>query len=742
MKRALLLVAVLAASAVIADGDQKKNEKGQKAAAQPDFSVVCSNAWLKCTTDKSPVDYAAGDEVKFEISFMGVTNTIPAGKYKLKWTAKGFDETEPEGSMELSNKPLVFKGKISAPGFARLDVRVVNADGKPFERIVGKRKSGVSIACGAGADVLSIAPPPEPKDLAKRIKDLKARLARVPFKKVERVEVPTPGLGGFVAYNVSVPCEGDQPVTGILCIPGGLAEGVKAPMRVEFVMCDPAKPQPMPASNRLTPGEAAFFVAYQLKPKAARDDDYCTALYLRVVRALQYARTIPEWNGRDIDVRGWDLSGTLALWAAGCGEGVTSVHCSLLSRNVSSETFDPAVMARAIPAECLVDITRVGLGDDVRPAKDVAEIWNAMKCDRKILWVQGGNGSVIPPYYKGRDKLWEKLRPMTYRNMDADHCKPVMAGCDNSFKDLEASLVDKVVLEVVFDYEKPGSIPVETLGQFRYKARQELHPLTMYVTMPTRKVKDKTWAKFVELQGKYASFPFYFDAGMALPAPDEMPWYRVVDTQGVLRYSGPKVEAARGAIVRCYASMPKPDPVFALAKPTLLKDDIAKFTKANLTGTRLYRAIDAVMRKYSKSAPDKSEEARRLLIGMRQALDTRLADIEKRFRERAGLAYSEMLALVKEWPEAESNHVVRNIRAFIAKHPEVEKLAKMEQELTYLRAWFPEKPSDVKKKDAMMSVLRTKAERFTKSKEARVQGEAMSIIADIDNPPSPPQNVQ
>lgn len=737
MKLTTLLVAVLSASVVFADEADKSKDKAQKAATPPDFSVVCSNAWLKCTTDGDPLKYSAGDEVKFSIAFMGVTNAIPPGKYMMKWTAKGLEETEAEGSRPLSKDPFVLTGKIASAGFARLDVQVTTADGKPFERVVGKQKKGVSVSCGAGADVSAILPPPEPKDLAKRVKDLKTRLAKVPFKKVERVEIPSPGLGGAKAYTVSLPCEGDQPVPGILCIPAGKSEGEKFPMCVEFEARDLSKPQPVPAAKRLSAGEATFFVAYQHKPKAERDDAYCTDLYLRVMRAVQYARTVPEWNGKDLYVRGWDFPGTLALWAAGCGEGVTRVNCGLVSRSVASEQFDPAVMARTIPATCFVEFLRAGLGDVERPPKEVAEIWNAMKCDRKITWVQGCTGWASPPWYKDRDFVMEKIRPMTYRNMKADHCKPFKPKQDNSFRDIEAVLTDRVIFEVVFDCDNPKSLPVQQLSEVKYSANRDLLPLAIYVTMPTRKVKEKSWAKFVELQEESPGIPFYFDAGMDLPVPMSMPWYHVVDVQGILRYSGDKLDAAKSALNRCYAALPEYDPVFSLARPVLLKDEVEKLAKLNLVGSKLYKAIEGVKRKYSRTFPEKSSEANHLLIGMRQALETRVMDISKRFHERAGLAYADLLVLVKEWPEAESNWSVKNMRESMSKNQELEKLVKLELELNRLRAWNPEKTSDVKKKEAALAALRAKAERFSKSKVASVQGEAMSIISDIDNPPQP-----
>ena len=124
---------------------------------------------------------------------------------------------------------------------------------------------------------------------------------------------------------------------------------------------------------------------------------------------------------------------------------------------------------------------------------------------------------------------------------------------------------------------------------------------------------------------------------------------------------------------------------------------------------------------------------------LREALryDHVFAKFTSNRRSNGNFQYADLLVLVKEWPEAESNWSVKNMRESMSKNQELEKLVKLELELNRLRAWNPEKTSDVKKKEAALAALRAKAERFSKSKVASVQGEAMSIISDIDNPPQP-----
>ena len=48
-------------------------------------------------------------------------------------------------------------------------------------------------------------------------------------------------------------------------------------------------------------------------------------------------------------------------------------------------------------------VTSAGLGDYVCPPSGLAMLWNALKCPKKIVWVQGSQHGYVPPEYEGRD---------------------------------------------------------------------------------------------------------------------------------------------------------------------------------------------------------------------------------------------------------------------------------------------------------------------------------------------------
>jgi len=737
MKKTITILCM--ALAVLSAAEETKSDaKPAAKPAPPDFSVLCSNAWIKCVTDADPTSYALDAEMKFSFTLEGVTNAIPKGEYLYSWKRTGDDGAEESGTAPLAKEPFVYTTKLSQPGFVRVAVEIVTKDGKPFMKTVGKNKARLAFAAGAGADPRKLMPPDEPKDFAKRMRDLKRKLPTVQFKKVQRREAEDAGLNGVKAYFVSIPCADDRPMSGYLTVPNADA-GAKFPCRLTTVGCGFAAEQKPPAAKEVRADEIAFFLAFDPGKDGERDEVFYTGMFLRLVRALQYLKSLPEWDGRDIVASGWGVSGMQALWAAGCGEGVTKAQCGLVAR-CEAEAFDTFAFARLVPTACMVELQRAGLADAERLPADVSRLWNALNCDRRLTWVQGCEGWSEPRWYKGRDFVWEKISPVRYRNMDAEHCKPIRRNPENSFKDLDLAFRDKVVIEVLFDYCKPATFADESLASTKTYAVRDLHPLELYAVIPEKKVKQKQWEKFLEgklgKEGGSFSFPIYLDAGMDLPPPPSLPWFHLVDTEGVLRYSGPDFDAATRKSKEIFAALPPADPVFAYAKPDLMKDEVDKLRqKSGLAGQRLYKALEMSMRKYSRTDPARAAEAEHLLIGMRQATARRMSEISTMFEQRGGRAFNELKKLVAEWPDLEADPKVKGFRAKTAKNPEIEKLAKLEAELDRLHAWHPEKNADVKKKDAAMDALRKKVARSAASKDAVVQGEALLIQADIDNPP-------
>ena len=92
------------------------------------------DAWLKGTTDKSPISYKPGETMVFTIEPQKIAGEMPAGAYFLKWERSGDDGVSEKGSEPLTGKPFVYKTSIARPGFVRLYAEVVDASGRPFTK--------------------------------------------------------------------------------------------------------------------------------------------------------------------------------------------------------------------------------------------------------------------------------------------------------------------------------------------------------------------------------------------------------------------------------------------------------------------------------------------------------------------------------------------------------------------------------------------------------------------------------
>ena len=432
------------------------------------------NAWLKGTTDKSPISYKPGETMVFTIEPQGINGDIPAGAYFLKWTRSGDDGVSENGREPFTGKPFVYKTSIAKPGFVRLYAMVVDAADKPFAKKLpkftgdpttreGKRalkksrkmKKHLFFDGGAGADIDTLRQgAPEPADFDAFWTRQKAELAKVPFN-AKRVEIQS-GNPDARLYAVSVECTGGNPVTGYLSIPKAAEKGQKYAAHVGafgYGVGEQYAPRNPPADVihfkmnahgfllREFGGTDEYYSTYGDKIKSNGytysfdpqqnsnpETSYFRGMILRLIRALEYLKSLPEWNGKELLVSGSSQGGAFAIWGAGCGEGVTRVSSTVTGFcDVGAELvgrlrgdwprikfvealgyFDPVNFAKRIPSTCRVDIPRAGLGDYTCQPSGIAILWNNLKCPKTIVWMQGSEHGYIPPEYKGRDTIRRK----------------------------------------------------------------------------------------------------------------------------------------------------------------------------------------------------------------------------------------------------------------------------------------------------------------------------------------------
>ena len=416
------------------------------------------DAVLHGETDKArAIDYAPGEEMTFTLTLQGAED-FGKGEYFVQWTRTGDDGQTDKGRIDAKALPLVVKTKTDKPGFVRLEACVVDKKGVAYKKsfkgdpntpegkkalnAFERKDKRVFFDGGAGVQPEKLQSVPEPKDFDEFWAKRRARLAKVPLE-AERKEAPCDRKDVKV-YAVSIKCAGARPSTGWLTVP---VKPGKYPISVSFHGYGHSYPN---KGHVVTPihgdGRTIWFnfsphgyelgrepeyydefyrsicsggCTFGFDPKSNADPETCyfSGYTYRIMRALEWLKTLPEWNGRDLRVGGGSMGGMQSMWAAGLDPDVSEAkpsipwNCDMGGRDTLKriinpwyirETpalryYDPVNLAKRVSPKCRVEITRAGLGDYCCPPSGVSVLYNNLKCPKKINWVQGSTHGYVPP---------------------------------------------------------------------------------------------------------------------------------------------------------------------------------------------------------------------------------------------------------------------------------------------------------------------------------------------------------
>lgn len=392
-----------------------------------------AEAKLSFTSDKSGY-YKIGERMTFTIRLEGVKGEIPKG-CALRWFRRGDDKGDKNDSCVSRGRiplplpePCVWTTSLDRPGFVHLGVYLVDGKG---EKIKNARGKTLEFEGGAGAEAEKIEGTGEPTDFDAFWAARKARLASVPLL-AERRELPSKD-GKVKIWALCVRSAGARPMTGYLTMPADASPEKRYPGECAYdgysgdrVDCPP-KGGPadrirlhINAHGWELGREKEYYAEFYDSIKSGGRDyaqdpaankktrtAYFLGMTYRVMRSVEYVKSLPEWDGKRLRVTGGSQGGLQALWAASLVPGVTFAQpkvpwcCDLGSRSKHGRIggwrpnyseamayFDPVNHARRIPSSCRVLVT-CGLGDYVCPPSGMAVLYNNMKCPKKIIWNQG-----------------------------------------------------------------------------------------------------------------------------------------------------------------------------------------------------------------------------------------------------------------------------------------------------------------------------------------------------------------
>jgi cephalosporin-C deacetylase len=400
-----------------------------------------ARASLTGTLDRPQALFAPNEEMVFILSadFQGQQ---PTKDYFISWERSGDDGVKESGKALVGAEPLLVKTSLDRPGFVRIQAYLVDKRGKRVTKTImrnGKEvQENLFFDGGAGVEIDKLQGVPEPEDFDAFWAKQKTRLAAVPVN--ARLQEQVSKDPKVKIYAVSIDCAGPRPVTGYLTVPSEAGEK-SLPARASFhgygtsvqrapgggsadyihlninahgydLGQDDAYYKDFFESIKSNSHSYAFDPAQNADPETA----YFNGMVLRVLRALEYLKSRPEWNGKELTVSGGSQGGLQSVWAAGLDSQVTKSSpgvpwcCDLggitlgrvaagwrLAYTEALNYYDPINHAKRIPGSCYVDINRAGLGDYVCPPSGVAVLYNNIRAPKRINWVQGSTHGYVPP---------------------------------------------------------------------------------------------------------------------------------------------------------------------------------------------------------------------------------------------------------------------------------------------------------------------------------------------------------
>lgn len=289
---------------------------------------------IKIVTDRPAALYPVGQPVIFQVTLAPEITADGPREIHFVLSHDGADQLA-QGTWVTAGNSLSITGKLTAPGFLRCQVSCT-----------GSGKTEFSALAATGIEPLRIKPSlPVPVDFDAYWRTQKQKLAEVPLKPVlTPVPSPSPDVDCF---DVQVQCAGGAPVSGYLARPKGArphslpailsvhGAGVRSSILATAVkdarygalgmdMNAHGIPNGRPSEfyEELIKGRLAN---YRHEGRENRDTYYFRGMYLRLVRALEFLRAQPEWDGHTLIVHGASQGGGQSIVAAGLDSHVTAI---------------------------------------------------------------------------------------------------------------------------------------------------------------------------------------------------------------------------------------------------------------------------------------------------------------------------------------------------------------------------------------------------------------------------------
>ena len=375
--------------------------------------------YFKCFTDKNPVSYTLGDEMVFTVFARDDGKNIKCEK--VKWAIKGDDGGNIEGISNITEEnPLIVKYTLKRAGFAYLNCVAFDQNGDEIEGFD-------PLDASAGANVLGLTYSDTlPEDFGEYWLNIEKLVADFETEIVYLREID--GRKGYKSYEVRIKTPSGRPASGYVTIP---LNGEKYPIRISFLgyglhaaSCEYEENMICGCFNahgfengpwdqiEKTYGKELNMYGFSNEENASNVTTYFRNMMIRNLIALKYLKSLPEWNKKDILSVGGSQGALQAITVAAHDRDVTRVIaykpwlCDLNAENEGylkgwRPTFAEGLryfdtVAQGMQLKCPISI-ECYLGDTCCPPKTVMALYNSIKSEKKIKFIQSARHSYFPP---------------------------------------------------------------------------------------------------------------------------------------------------------------------------------------------------------------------------------------------------------------------------------------------------------------------------------------------------------
>lgn len=302
--------------------------------------VSASLAQCKITvsTDHNDAIYHINEIVHFSVSVADNNGPVKTGSISYKLT-RDLGKVISTGKISLTGHKVTIDGKLDAPGFLNCQI--------DFEH------NGQTLMTqgGAGIDPLNIKPfVPAPADFDKFWSDQRDRLRKYPAAPFLRpIASDDPNID---AFELRIDCLNCMPVAGYFARPskappqslpailhlhgaGMFSASIdnvvnsakKGMIALEINAHGIANGQPTEFYTELFDISGGWS-GYPYKGRESRDTCYFLGMYLRLIRAMDFLTSQPQWDKQILITKGFSQGGGQAIVAAGLDPRVTAVAAS------------------------------------------------------------------------------------------------------------------------------------------------------------------------------------------------------------------------------------------------------------------------------------------------------------------------------------------------------------------------------------------------------------------------------